>query len=393
MCTTLLFSQFEEKQEDIFFETAYVRRVQDAPTKLHDSLADSGATTSLLPKRLITVFGTESSGSTFTATAIGIATGVKNPNDKNGLGFRSWDFERNVEVQHISLPTGYGPTADICFQQQFGVMPTETQTLPVVLPAPCMVVPEKNKEQYARAQVKNRAFPEACREEAGLEDFVIYPTRFFVNVTSHIQWYRERGVEATAVVIMRDASISKISKIQSHCPLKEVAEQQNEHARQLMTEAIDKLDPSREVVLVSYEGMMSLGRSYLLDIYRQLGINSTYTPSFKDGNAKYVVAPEPRRKTIKMTYLNRFKPDFDQVVAPMSRPITRFKDGSSTYHVVPEPKRETSEKRFSNRFKTNFNQVVSPMSRRSTTLTKQPLNIGRETGWGRKQKRAGQHNL
>jgi hypothetical protein len=55
-----------------------------------------------------------------------------------------------------------------------------------------------------------------------------------------------------------------------------------------MSEAIDKLDPS-EVVLVSYEGIMSLGRSYLFDIYRQLGINSRYTPSFKDGNAKYVV--------------------------------------------------------------------------------------------------------
>lgn len=319
MSMTLLYGQFEEEQEDIFLGKDYVRRAQHAQSELYDSLVDSEVTTSLLPKRLITVFGTESSGSTFTATAIGIAAGVKNPNDKNSLSFRSWDFERNVEVQHISLPTGYGPYDDICLHQQTGV---KSQTLQVVLPAPCMVVPKK---QYPRAQSENRTFPEACRTEADLEDFVVYPTRFFVNVTSHIQWYRERGVKATAVMMMRDASISQISKIQSHCPLEEVAEQQNEQARQLMMEAIDKLDPSSEVVLVSYEGMMSLGRSYVLDIYRQLGINSTYIPSFIDGNAKYVVTPEPRMRRSRRIFLNNFKTDHDQVIHQRLRPGASFR--------------------------------------------------------------------
>jgi hypothetical protein len=168
---------------------------------------------------------------------------------------------------------------------------------------------------------KKRSFPESCHEEAGLEDFVVYPTQFFVNVTSHIEWYKERGVEATAVLMMRDALISQISKTQSYCPLKVSAKQQNEHAQQLMMEGIDKLDPLTEVVLVSSEGIMLLGGSYLLDIYRQLEINySTYNPGFKDGNAKYVVVPEPKRITHKrMFFLNMFNSDFNQVIGPMLR--------------------------------------------------------------------------
>ena len=31
---------------------------------------------------------------------------------------------------------------------------------------------------------------------------------------------------------------------------------------------------------------------YLLDLYKQLGINSTYVPVFEDGNGKYVAKSE-----------------------------------------------------------------------------------------------------
>jgi hypothetical protein len=44
-------------------------------------------------------------------------------------------------------------------------------------------------------------------------------------------------------------------------------------------------------MFVSYEGFMSLRETYLRDFYRQLEINSTKVPYFKDGNEKYVVAP------------------------------------------------------------------------------------------------------
>ena len=80
---------------------------------------------SVLPKRLITVFGTESSGSTFLATTLGIATGVfpKNgkqvtlPSDRyNNTGRtivqrtvskRARSANGDIEIQHLSLPWGW----------------------------------------------------------------------------------------------------------------------------------------------------------------------------------------------------------------------------------------------------------------------------------------------
>ena len=80
---------------------------------------------SVLPKRLITVFGTESSGSTFLATTLGIATGVfpKNgkqvtlPSDRYNytgrtivqrtVSKRARSANGDIEIQHLSLPWGW----------------------------------------------------------------------------------------------------------------------------------------------------------------------------------------------------------------------------------------------------------------------------------------------
>ena len=80
---------------------------------------------SVLPKRLITVFGTESSGSTFLATTLGIANGVfpKNgkqvtlPSDRNNntgrtivqrtVSKRARSANGDIEIQHLSLPWGW----------------------------------------------------------------------------------------------------------------------------------------------------------------------------------------------------------------------------------------------------------------------------------------------
>ena len=80
---------------------------------------------SVLPKRLITVFGAESSGSTFLATTLGIATEVfpkdgkqvKLPSDRyNNTGRtivqrtiskRARSANGDIEIQHLSLPWGW----------------------------------------------------------------------------------------------------------------------------------------------------------------------------------------------------------------------------------------------------------------------------------------------
>ena len=50
---------------------------------------------------------------------------------------------------------------------------------------------------------------------------------------------------------------------------------------------VDAIDEER-VIATSYEGMMEMQEVYLYELYHQLGINSTYVPSFQDGNKKYV---------------------------------------------------------------------------------------------------------
>jgi hypothetical protein len=177
---------------------------------------------------------------------------------------------------------GYALSGDECRDGTKSAWPTED--VAVLVPEPCIF------RRNLRRNKPQGLFPPACREETNLNDFVRYTHRYFVNISSHTQWYRERGVYATAVIIMRDSTISLISKA-SHCPNQYVAAKQNEHAWELAREAIVRLDPSNEIMLVSYEGLMLLQETYLFDFYRQLGIDSVYVPDFKDGNEKYVVAP------------------------------------------------------------------------------------------------------
>lgn len=117
---------------------------------------------------------------------------------------------------------------------------------------------------------------------------------------SHIEWYLARDVDVTVVVITRDATISQKGKIKSHCQVSETADLENQAAYDLIEESLEKygkrgsmLEPGdkERVIDVNYEAFMALQEAYLFDLYWKLGINSTYTPSWKDGNIKYVVDP------------------------------------------------------------------------------------------------------
>ncbi len=60
--------------------------------------------------------------------------------------------------------------------------------------------------------------------------------------------------------------------------------------------------PSKnKVVLVSYETMMHLGEVYVEMLYKTLGIESNYMPSFKNGNSKYVPNSPYRSGTSSLT--------------------------------------------------------------------------------------------
>lgn len=92
---------------------------------------------------------------------------------------------------------------------------------------------------------------------------------------------------------MRDGSISKASKLRDHCGIPSNSQHEDETALTLMKESLQKYgkpnhNGTPRIITVSYEGLMQFQGVYLSDIYKQLGINSSYLPSFEDGNKKYV---------------------------------------------------------------------------------------------------------
>jgi hypothetical protein len=55
--------------------------------------------------------------------------------------------------------------------------------------------------------------------------------------------------------------------------------------RAILVETIEKgLDP----IIISYETMLTLQRPYLCQLYDNLGIETTFLPTFKNGNTKYL---------------------------------------------------------------------------------------------------------
>eukprot|EP00816_Leptocylindrus_hargravesii_P012282 CAMPEP_0196807376 /NCGR_PEP_ID=MMETSP1362-20130617/7356_1 /TAXON_ID=163516 /ORGANISM="Leptocylindrus danicus, Strain CCMP1856" /LENGTH=335 /DNA_ID=CAMNT_0042181277 /DNA_START=233 /DNA_END=1240 /DNA_ORIENTATION=+ len=253
----------------------------------------------ILPKRLISIFGLESSGTRYLTETIAKATGASE--NRVGLNFdgRKDGFKgsRGVEVQHWSLP--YGSTCGDRFYTHARVMNEDFllnyATVSTIPPRECGVT-DTNGAVHGLLwdevtwHNSSRVLPQYCRD-AGLEVFTTTPARFFVNITSHIQWHLDRGVQATALIIARDKNIERMSKIGGHCNNEIVAELEDMHGTRIMLEALDKLETEGDmpsVVLVSYELLNLLGEPYMLSIYKKLGIESTFVAPLKDGNTRYI---------------------------------------------------------------------------------------------------------
>ena len=260
---------------------------------------------SLLPKRVITVFGHESSGTKLIASSIATAFDIWPKEGKWRLGEKSaWIYHQFVdghvlsndgelEVQHISLPMGWHCEKDV---------QTRTNIVEALVPEDCSRPVEKSAVILAR-----------CQNEVQITDGrVIYPKRFFVNITSHIQWYQDRGVEITAILLMRDRSISRMGKFRDHCGIPTTAIEEDEVAASIQKETMRNYGQSsfngRPTLLpVSYEAVMQLKGAYLFDIYRQIGIESSYLPQFNDGNTKYIQSEASLIQTLPKRKRKKFK--------------------------------------------------------------------------------------
>lgn len=270
---------------------------------------------SLLAKKVVTVFGLESSGTTFLSSVLGVATGIIA--DGELISRQATSVDGEWELQHLSLPWGWE-----CEKGK------ETEIVEALVPEECVryrrdptMESRVAAELFARraqhreglwnpdAPEENlnerKKLLERCREEANISEedngwtcgagcgegdfngFALYPQRFFINITSHIEWYLARGVDIKVVLSMRDKTISSRSKLKGHCHLGDVAAEENEVALSIMRDAIEKYGTTR-IILVSYEGMMEMEEVYVRRLYHQLGIKSAYMPSFVDGNVKYI---------------------------------------------------------------------------------------------------------
>jgi hypothetical protein len=228
----------------------------------------------ILPDILITVVGLESSGTTFVYDTLSKALGVAR---KEGLEEKT-NQKGTIRVQHLSLPNGWFRKNDaIGYPHRFEPL----EIIPVYVPKRCSM-PEGRVQQSSSYRRPPRRSPPEC-EPFG-PTLVQSPPRYFVNITSHIEWHRAQGVDARAVVVVRDPALHFHGILHNHCENETAVYEQYKTGRALLKHAVQHVHP----VVVSYETLMTLQGDYLIEIYKQLNISSSFIPSFKNGNVKYV---------------------------------------------------------------------------------------------------------
>jgi len=259
---------------------------------------------SILPKKIYSVVGLESSGTQFVTRIITDALNLPS--------YREGSFPCNnrapicengdIQVQHFSLPWGSeckGPTP----------------VVDVVLPSQCTRV------KTDQTEIEDCNF--ATKELWGFETkgkSLKYPERYNLDITSHKEWYDAHGVEQFIIIVVRDEDISFHART-LHCHDDRLKEIEEQAGTEIIIDAINKyilkkgeekltresyklwnaktFQPSGgrrlsalpfgdNVVLVSYESLLKLRSTYLALLYDVLGIDSNYLPTFKNGNAKYI---------------------------------------------------------------------------------------------------------
>jgi hypothetical protein len=231
-----------------------------------ESLDD--AAKKLLPERMITVFGLESSGTSFFRQVLTQAVGATREQDRNT--FISPDDKSRV--QHFCLPNGVFTGEDPDYHRQFEPL----SIIPVVVPQPCRL---PTLDRYKGVPQPS---PPQCHPFYG-PTLIPDQGRYFVNVTTHINFYRQRGVDTTAVIVVRDPALH----FRGITTNQTAAFEQYKTGRAILQHAMEHLDPE-SLIVVSYETLMTLKHVYLKEIYKALRIESDYIPDFTNGNIRYV---------------------------------------------------------------------------------------------------------
>lgn len=224
----------------------------------------------ILPKDLYVVYGLESSGTTITAETIARAVGIP-ADDQVGDIFKSSDHM--TQVHHISLPMGRLEGEHPGLQPKPSIRPLPM--IPVLYPSECKMPSEGHGDSQLEEQGECRSIMGDVRPSI--------PARFFVNISSHVNWYRDRGVLVHPIMVVRDPLLHFQGILENHCENDTVAYAQYEHGRTILVESLQRLQPT----MVSYETLLTLQGAYIQQIYRQLKIHSDDSPMFKNGNIRH----------------------------------------------------------------------------------------------------------
>ena len=295
-------------------------------------------TYSILPKKIYSVIGLESSGTQFVSKIIedALQTGpyregsrpcretchIGKANITNQCKVmkriseaHACDESSEVQVQHFSLPWG-GSCQDF----------PNPPIVDVVLPSECT----RDQETQDEIEQCNAMAKDIWNIELKGKPME-YPMRYQLDITSNKQWYDAQGVEQYFIIVVRDDKISYTAR-QSHCTDAKLRQQEEDVGLELIVDAINtfilkddtneknvtsktfdhwvakqyqtltddhndtdggrrKLSalPSRDnVVVVSYESLVKLKNTYVRMLYDTLGIESDFVPDIRDSNEKYL---------------------------------------------------------------------------------------------------------
>ena len=308
------------------------RHDNDEYERIRASRWDGLPYSSLLPQKLYTIVGLESSGTRLITATLSKALGLEEYRPANGPR-EELGGDDVTRVQHVSLPWG-------CCCDRIKNKTTNTwhpingaTTISVLLPGMCNV-PTQNttiiEQCAAMAKDANVTFDSDKRH-------AIYPQRFLLDLVASKEFYKSIGVEQIVVVVTRDQTIRRKGVVgNNYCRNETLLEWEEVTATNLLRDAIrkyilgnensgndngsrqnyqrkssksllplgKKLQPPQQyikptttksllpsangLVLVSYESLMALGDIYIELLYHALGIDSDHIPDISDGNQKYV---------------------------------------------------------------------------------------------------------
>jgi len=288
------------------------------------SIHDISPSYSILPKKIYSVIGLESSGTQFVSKIIedALKTGPyregsmpckETCTDDSYLCRNMKKISKkhhclensDVQVQHFSLPWG-----GTCHENP------NPPIVDVVLPQQCT----RDQDDPIEIEQCNAMATDIWGFQLNGKPME-YPIRYQLDITSHKKWYDDHGVEQFFVIVVRDDTISFAAR-HSHCNSTELRQQEEDVGTDLIVDAInafmlpnegEKMTskefthwvakqyqdnhgrrmlsalPSRDnVVVVSYESLVKLGVTYVKMLFNVLGIESDDIPDIHDSNKKYL---------------------------------------------------------------------------------------------------------